>query len=584
MSEKAGSRKGGLKTMPFIIANEALEKIAAYGLQPNMILYLITSYNFSAAGGTNLMFIWGAISNFLPILGAFLSDSYLGRFLVIAIATPTTLLGLIALWLTAIIQELRPAACDPRLGKCSNPNAGQLAFLYMSFILMSIGAGGIRPCSMAFGADQFNNPKNPNNQRILDSFFNWYYASVGVSLMFAVTIIVYIQNKYKWIVGFGVPVGLMFVSTIAFFLGSKLYVKIKPNRSLLTGLVQVVVAAWRNRRRELMLPEDSDRQLYYHTKGSKHVVPTNKLSFLNKACMLQNPEKDLNPDGSPTNPWRLCSVQQVEVLKSVIELIPMWSTGIIIGVTISQQGFPVLQAATMDRHLAGDFKIPPGSFGLFGITTLTIWVVLYDRIVVPYLSKNSQGIGVKARVGTGLFISCLATATAALVERKRRTAAIHQGLADTPKAQVDMSAMWLIPQHCLVGLGEAFNAIAQIELYYSQFPKSMASIAVALFTLGLGVANLLGSLIVTIIDTASKRGGKVSWVSTNLNKGHYDYYYWVLTILSVANFIYFNLIACKFYKCCEEDKVWDEDEDHEDVGKIEVQKSVDSSSSMYLSA
>ncbi|KAL0308596.1 UNVERIFIED_CONTAM: protein NRT1/ PTR FAMILY 1.2 [Sesamum radiatum] len=73
-------------------ANEAFEKIASYGLQPNMILYLIREYNFTAASGTSTLFIWGAISNFMPIFGAFLSDSYFGRFLVIAVATLTTLM------------------------------------------------------------------------------------------------------------------------------------------------------------------------------------------------------------------------------------------------------------------------------------------------------------------------------------------------------------------------------------------------------------------------------------------------------------------------------------------------------------
>ncbi|KAI7989930.1 putative E3 ubiquitin-protein ligase LIN [Camellia lanceoleosa] len=70
---------------------------------------------------------------------------------------------------------------------------------------------------------------------------------------------------------------------------------------------------------------------------------------------------------------------------------------------------------------------------------------------------------------------------------------------------VNMSAMWLVPQHCLVGISEAFNAIGQIQFYYSQFPKSMSSIGIALFTLGMGVGNLLGSLIVSILAHATKR-------------------------------------------------------------------------------
>lgn len=73
-------------------ANEAFEKVASYGLLPNMIMYLIRDYRFGVAKGTNVLFMWSAATNFTPLLGAFLSDSYLGRFLTIAIASLSSFL------------------------------------------------------------------------------------------------------------------------------------------------------------------------------------------------------------------------------------------------------------------------------------------------------------------------------------------------------------------------------------------------------------------------------------------------------------------------------------------------------------
>lgn len=293
------------------------------------------------------------------------------------------------------------------------------------------------------------------------------------------------------------------------------------------------------------------------------------IRFLNKACIIRNSEKDLNPDGSASRPWNLCTTQQVEELKSLIKVLPIWSTGIMIAVTISQHSFPVFQATTMDRHFfSTSFKIPAGSFGVFGLLTLTIWIALYDQIIVPFISrftKDQHGLSLKQRMGIGLFLSCLATSVSALVERTRRARAINEGLIEEGDALVKMSAMWLVPQHCLAGLAEAFNAIGQIEFYYSQFPKSMASIGVALFALGMAVGNLVGSLIVGVVDDFSKKGGNNSWVSTNLNKGHYDYYYWVLAILSVANFFYF--ILCSWAYGCEKQKIWDEGLKEEEIAK-----------------
>lgn len=288
---------------------------------------------------------------------------------------------------------------------------------------------------------------------------------------------------------------------------------------------------------------------------------------MNRACVIRNPEKDLNPDGSVSDPWNLCTVQQVENLKSLIKVLPIWSTSIMIAVTISQHSFYILQAITMDRSMQGtgsnSFKIPPASFTAFGVLTLGLWIAIYDRIIIPFLSKytkNKRGLSFEQRMGIGLFISCLNTAVAGIVERKRRTRAIQQGLADNAVGIVKMSAMWLVPQFCLTGLSEAFNAIGQIEYYYAHFPKKMSSIGVALFSLGMAVGNLVGSLIVQIVNNFSGKRGKVKWISDNLNQGHYDYYYWVLTLLSLVNFFYFILLTF-FYDCSDDQKLTSEEQE-----------------------
>lgn len=110
--DKKQKQKGGLRTMPFIIgeltinytcnlfsdghvlncfslctANEALEKVASFGLTPNMIFYLMKEYHMEVAASSSFLSFVGSASNFLPIAGAFVSDSYLGRFRTIALGT-----------------------------------------------------------------------------------------------------------------------------------------------------------------------------------------------------------------------------------------------------------------------------------------------------------------------------------------------------------------------------------------------------------------------------------------------------------------------------------------------------------------
>ncbi|KAK4283818.1 hypothetical protein QN277_000729 [Acacia crassicarpa] len=547
---KPRTKKGGLITMPFIIANEALDKVANVGLHINMITYLMQDYHYDPASAAIVMNTWNGVSHFMTIFGAFLSDSYLGRYRVISIAIIFELLGLLVLWLTSIFHNARPPYCNVFTETdCATPRVGQLLFLVSSLLLMAIGSGGIRPCSLAFAADQLNSPENPRNQGIMKSFFNWYYVSVGISTTF----IVYYQIKAGWIKGFGLTVGLILFSIVLFFLGSPLYVKLKPNKNLFFGLAQVVAAAWKNR--HLTLPP-KDFSNWHFKDGAKLVEPTDKLRFLNKACLIRNKASDLDSGGMPKDPWCLCTVRQVEELKAMIKVMPILSTGFMVAIGLNQLTFLVAQANTMDRHLFSHFEVPPTNLIVFTILTLTIWIAIYDRVLVPLLSKSKEsrfrgGFTHMQRIGIGIAITVLAHMTAALVERRRRNFAIREEL-------MSMSAWWLVPQLCLIGLAEAFNAIGQIEFFYSQFPQSMSSIAVAFFGVGLGVGNLLAGVLVTIVKQVTQKGGRQSWLTRNPNIGHYDYYYWLLAILNGVNLFYFFLCSWA-YGSTEDIQTWDDD-------------------------
>ncbi|KAJ0834051.1 putative proton-dependent oligopeptide transporter family, PTR2 family proton/oligopeptide symporter [Helianthus annuus] len=544
-------KKGGLVTMPFIIANEAFEKVASYGLVPNMILYLMSDYKISVAKGTNILFLWTAASNFAPVLGAFLSDSYLGRFLTIGLGSCFSLLGMFLLWLTTMIPHLTPPPCNPLTETCKQTTHSQFAFLIFAFVFISMGSGGVRPCSLAFGAEQIDDKDNRNNERALESFFGWYYAAGAAAVLIAFTGIVYIQDHAGWKVGFGVPAILMLLSTVLFFVASRLYVKMKVKKSIFTSLLQVIVVAYKNRKIPSQPPSSDGWQ--YH-KDSPDALPTKRLRFLNKACIIQNP-KDLTPDGIASDPWSLCTVEQTEELKALIRVLPLWSSGIMMSINVSQSSFPVIQASTMDRHMGPSFQIPAGSFAFFTIAVIALWVVLYDRVIIPCASKirgKPVHVSVKLRMGIGLVFSTMAVVVSAIVEQARRKEAIKQGLLNNPQAVIAMSAMWLVPQYCLHGLAEAFSAIGQNEFYYSEFPKSMSSIAASLFLLGMAVANLLASLILSTIERLTKHGGKEGWIATNINQGRYDSYYWVLAIMSFVNLFYFALCSWAYGPCADE--------------------------------
>ena len=185
--------------------------------------------------------------------------------------------GTLLLFLTTVIPQAKPPPCNPLAHDCQSPTATQYTLLVCAFLLMSIGAGGVRPCSQAFGADQIDQRDNPDNRKVLERFFSWYYACGCLAVVLALTVIVYIQVHYGWRIGFGIPVILMFLSALSFFLASPFYVKNEVRRSLLTSLAQVAVAAFRNRK--LQLPSRVSDGQYHHKKDSDATIPSNKLRY-----------------------------------------------------------------------------------------------------------------------------------------------------------------------------------------------------------------------------------------------------------------------------------------------------------------
>lgn len=168
--------------------------------------------------------------------------------------------GLLLIDLTAVFKGLHPPECGSKKDShCTGPTSAQWLFLLTGFALMIIGAAGIRPCNLAFGADQFN-PNTESGKRGINSFFNWYFFTLTFAQMVSVTLVVYIQTNVSWSIGLGIPAIFMLISAVLFFGGTKIYVIVKPQGSPFTSMARVIVVAVKKRR--LKLPQQPELSLF----------------------------------------------------------------------------------------------------------------------------------------------------------------------------------------------------------------------------------------------------------------------------------------------------------------------------------
>ncbi|KAJ6922500.1 hypothetical protein NC652_016216 [Populus alba x Populus x berolinensis] len=534
-------KTGNWKACRFILGNECCERLAYYGMSTNLVNYLEDRLNQGNVAASNNVTNWSGTCYITPLIGAFLADSYLGRYWTIASFVVIYIIGMTLLTLSASVPGLEPS-CDK--DSC-HPTTGQTAAFFVALYFIALGTGGIKPCVSSFGADQFDETDETEKKK-KSSFFNWFYLSINIGALIASSVLVWIQMNVGWGWGFGIPAVAMAVAVVFFFLGSKLYRIQKPGGSPITRIVQVIVASFRKYR--VQVP--ADKSLLYETaeeesqiQGSRKLEHTDKFKFFDKAAVETQTE---NIKGL-SNPWRLCTVTQVEELKSIIRLLPVWASGIVFATVYSQMSTMfVLQGNTMDQHMGPDFKIPSASLSLFDTLSVIFWAPVYDRIIVPYARKftgHERGFTQLQRMGIGLVISLVSMIVAGVLEVVRLNFVRENNYYDLE--YIPMTIFWQVPQYFLIGCAEVFTFIGQLEFFYDQAPDAMRSLCSALSLTTVALGNYLSTLLVTIVTKVTTRGGKLGWIPDNLNRGHLDYFYWLLAILSFLNFTAYLWISKK---------------------------------------
>lgn len=444
--------------------------------------------------------------------------------------------------LTAGIAGLRPLNCSGA-SNCQHPQNWQLGLLFVGLGLLTIGAGGVRPCNIAFGADQFDT-RTEKGKAQLESFFNWWYFSFTVALVIALTAVVYVQTNVSWVIGYALPTLCLLFSISIFLIGKRTYIITKAQGSVFVDIAKVIVAAYRKRRVSLELA--FGHRLYDPAiiESEQHVsklAHTDMFRFFDKAAVITDPG-ELDDQGLPKNSWRLCSLQQVEQLKLLIGIVPVWFTGIGCFITMDQMNTFGLMQAIQSNNSIGNFNIPPGWMGLVSMICLSIWIFIYEQVYVPQAKKRSKKdsrLTLRQRINTGIVMAILCMVVAGIVEKKRRDLAVKQGSLRSPQ-----SMLLLVPQFALSGLNEAFAAVAIMEYFTNHLSESMRTIAGAIFFLSFSFTSYLNTILVNVVHHVTK---KSPWLGgRDLNRVKLDHYYFLIAFLAALNLLYFNFIAHRY--------------------------------------
>lgn len=547
------AKTGGWFAAAIILGAELSERMCVIGISSNLVTYLGGVLHLSNAESANIVTNFMGTLYMLSLFGGFIADSILGRFKTIVLFGSIQAMGVCLLAISTSLPSLQPPSCSGNGDEyCVPANSKMMAMLYASLYLTALGAGSVKANVSGFGSDQFD-VDDPKEGRQIIYFFNRFYFCISMGSLFAVTVLVYIQDNVGRALGYGIPAGSMAFCVLMFLAWSNRYRYRRIAGSPITHIAHVLVAAWRNRKQSL--PSDpsvlnENRYGDAMGQGKARVAHTNQLLCLDKAAIV---DPTIN-DPKKQSPWKITTVTNVEEVKMVVKLLPIWSACIMFWTVYSQiLTFSVEQANSMDRT-TGSFQIPSASLQVFVVASIAFFTTFSEKVLVPCMRRwtgRPQGITSLQRISVGLFLSMIAMLAAALVEKKRLDVARQHGLTNQEKATVPLSVYWLVPQFLLVGAGEAFAYVGQLEFFIKQAPVSMKSMSTGLFLSTLSLGFFWSSLLVTLVNGLTSHGSNSGWLPDNLNRGRLDYFYWLLTVLSFLNILMFFLFAY-FYKYTEE--------------------------------
>ncbi|KAF4683949.1 hypothetical protein FOZ60_008387 [Perkinsus olseni] len=212
-----------LNACAFILMQEFCERLAFYGLIPNLQLFLKEYLGYTDSAADSYVSIFNAVLYITPLFAGIIADTLLGVYLTIVSFSGLYMLGLVLLTLSAI------------------KSISQAWMVHLSLlVLITVGAGGIKACVNVMGAQQMHPEEHKNT---ITRFFTYFYASINLGGIIGGIAAPILVQEISFAASFVFPLIFFVVATTVFVTGDflKRYVKAKPQGSAVLQVGKVAI-------------------------------------------------------------------------------------------------------------------------------------------------------------------------------------------------------------------------------------------------------------------------------------------------------------------------------------------------------
>jgi len=456
----------------FILVIELLERFSYYGLLNSQLEYLVGGYNPEwSANMTSVdasSFVSGSVALGMtaPFIGGVLADGLFGDYFGIIFGTSCLYIpGLLIIALCSYPYLL---------GDSFDVNALRAGML----VLWPLGMGFIKSIVNVFGAKQYH-PKLQSD--LIESYYISFYIVINIGSLLG-GLVIPIVAQYDVAAAYTIPVTVLALGLIIFCLGSRRYVKAKPDRKALWTSLRILASP-----------------LFTCKK-----IDSNKES--NGGDI-----KDTYVDGLKN----LLLVFPATCLILPFSLVYNQMTTVFI-----VQGFAMRSVGFVDPSVMSN------------IDSLSVLIngAIYQWLICPSLKKQGKSLKTTHKFAIGTVFGALSILSAIIVDYN-----IHSEI-NKGNGPNSINIFWQTISYYFVGAGEILTVSCAYDLAFTIAPKEQKGLAsgINLFVFG-GLSNFIG---IALMNGCSKWFPVDPTDPMDYSDSKLYNYFWVLFGIAICGVIF----------------------------------------------
>ncbi|KAJ9088967.1 hypothetical protein DSO57_1017747 [Entomophthora muscae] len=418
----------------YILVSVVLERSCFFGIRNLLNVYLKAALGLAPHEAKSQVHLFVGLVYAFPLIGAMVSDSFLGKY--------RTILALFVLYLTgASLLALFSAN-----GVLAQYGEYPLWGYYVPALLISMGAGGMMPCMVSHGGDQIKDPVR------LEGFFSTLYLGMSIGSLFGQYLTPYLK-EYTVCFGsecyfgaYGASVLLLGMACTIFLLGRRQYVK-TPAPQMFLPWHACCLSFYAFQRYLVASPEER------RIRGS----------ILSFACDRYSPE----------------FVRETQLIWRITTMfVPLVFAWMLYDQSSTEWQN---QYERMDKNFLGLVLVPTEASTNINYVLVIFMVPFISQVVYPFLGRRVGHIKDTSKLLMGFLFIILAFVVSICLDLILERFPCSEGRC--------LNGAWQLPQWVLLAIGEAILSPIVYQFSYTEVGPKLKSCASSLSLLSVAIGN-----------------------------------------------------------------------------------------------